>query len=168
MKNFFQTLIGDKISLGMNKGLAGLIRLDVNVSLELRGADGKLKDSRKIHNTVTNAGLYGLMDQMLAAPALAKAGWMEVGTGTGGTTKLNAYVASSRTALTSKTRNNAAVTMGCTFGAGVGTGALTEAGIFDVVTQNTENMWLYSTFATINKAAGDSLTITWTFTAAAA
>jgi hypothetical protein len=89
---------------------------------------------------------------------------MEVGTGTGGTTKLNTYVAGSRTALDSKTRSDAVVTMICTFGAGVGTGALTEAGIFDVVTQDTVNMWCYATFAAINKAAGDSLVITWTLT----
>lgn len=168
MKRFFQTLIGDKFSFGMNKGLAGLFSLDVNVHLQLRDSQGNLKDSRLIHNTVTNAGLYGLMDQMLEIPTLSKAGWMELGTGSGGTTKLNAYVAGSRTALTTKTRNNAVVTMTCTFGAGVGTGALTEAGIFDVITEDTANMWLYATFAAINKAAGDSLTITWTFTAAAA
>jgi Mg2+/citrate symporter len=77
---------------------------------------------------------------------------------------LNTYVADSRTALDSKTRSDAVVTMVCTFGAGVGTGALTEAGIFDVVTQDTVNMWCYATFDVINKAAGDSLVITWTLT----
>jgi hypothetical protein len=48
--------------------------------------------------------------------------------------------------------------------AGTGTGAITEAGIFDVVTQNTVNMWCYATFAVINKLATDSLKITWTLT----
>ena len=52
-----------------------------------------------------------------------------------------------------------------TFAAGVGTGAITEAGTFDVVTQNTVNMWMYSTFSVINKGANDSLQITWTLTA---
>jgi hypothetical protein len=51
------------------------------------------------------------------------------------------------------------------FAAGTGTGAITEAGTFDVVTQNTANMWMYSTFSVINKGANDSLAITWTLTA---
>ena len=168
MNKNFQTKMGDVISMGMGKGLAGVIGLDVNVTLELFDENGNLKQSQQVHNTVTNPGLYGLMDQCLASPSLAKAGWMEVGTGTGGTTTLNAYVASSRTALSTITRTNAAVTFPCTFAAGVGTGALTEAGVFAVVTQNTAPMWLYATFSVINKAAGDSLTVTWTFTAAAA
>jgi len=164
----FESKIEDKMSVGFGKNVKSEFAFHHNVKLELRDADGNLKDIREIHNTVTNAGLYGIMDQILASPTLAKAGWMEVGTGTGGTTKLNAYIVGSRTALTSKTRNNAVVTFVCTFGAGVGTGAITECGLFDVVTQDTINMWLYSTFAVINKAAGDSLTVTWTLTAAAA
>lgn len=158
----------DKMSFSMDRGVCETFKLEHNVTFQLFDEAGNLKDTREIHNTVTNAGLYGLMDQMLASPSLPKAGWMEVGTGSGGTTKLATYIASSRTALATKTRNNAVVTMTCTFAAGVGTGAITEAGVFDVVTEDTVNMWLYSSFAAINKAAGDSLTVTWTFTAAAA
>ena len=51
-----------------------------------------------------------------------------------------------------------------TFDAGVGTGAITEAGVFDVVTQNTANMWMSASFAVVNKGASDSLVITWTLT----
>jgi hypothetical protein len=91
-------------------------------------------------------------------------GWMELGTGTGGTTLLNAYITGSRVAFTSKTRNTNVVTVVGTFGAGVGTGAITEAGTFDVVTQNSGNLWMYSTFAAINKSANDSLVITWQLT----
>ena len=168
MNRNFETKMSDAVSMGFGKGIAETINTDVNVTLELRDEDGNLKDFRQIHNTVTNPGLYGLMDQCLASPSLAKAGWMELGTGTGGTTTLNAYIADSRTALSTITRNNAAVTFPCTFAAGVGTGAITEAGVFAVVTQNTAPMWLYASFDVINKAAGDSLTVTWTFTAATA
>lgn len=48
--------------------------------------------------------------------------------------------------------------------AGTGTGAITEAGIFDSATQDAGNMWVYSSFDVINKAAGDSLVVTWTLT----
>jgi len=154
----------DQMSLGIGKGLLEGIDINANMKVELFGQDGSLKEIREVHNTVTNAGKYGVIDQILGTPTLAKAGWMEVGEGTGGTTKLNDYVAGSRTALDSKARLNAVVTMICTFAAGVGTGALTEAGVFDVVTEDTINMWMYAEFATVNKLIGDSLVITWTLT----
>jgi hypothetical protein len=152
----------DKVKMGFGKCFGSEQKVHANLVATLIGPDGLIKDIRTVHNTVTNAGKYGAADQVLASPSLTKPGWMEVGTGTGGTIKLNTYVADSRTALDSKTRSDAVVTMVCTFGAGVGTGALTEAGIFDVVTQDTANMWCYATFSVINKAAGDSLVITWT------
>jgi len=157
--------LGDNINTKVGKGASDIINPQANMRLELRDKDGNLKEVREVHNTVTSAGKYGLMDQVLGTPTLVKLGWMELGTGTGGTTLLNAYISGSRTAFTSKTRNNAVVTVVADFAAGVGTGAITEAGTFDVVTQNTANMWMYSTFAVINKGANDSLSITWTLTA---
>jgi hypothetical protein len=136
-----------------------------NVLVELFGKDGKLKETREVHNAVTSAGKAGLMDQALAAPTLPKMGWMELGTGAGGTTLLAAYIAGSRTAFTSKTRGTNVVTVVADFAAGVGTGSITEAGTFDVVTQNTANMWMYASFTAIAKGANDTLKITWTLTA---
>jgi hypothetical protein len=156
--------IADKMTMGVGKGLNDAIVPFGKFKLELYDSQGNLKDIREILNTVTNGGKYGAADQVLASPTLAKPGWMELGTGTPGATLLGAYISGSRTALDSKTRNNAVVTMVCTFGAGVGTGAITEAGVFDVVTQNTVNMWLSASFSVVNKAAGDSLVVTWTLT----
>jgi hypothetical protein len=134
----------------------------------LIGPDGEVKDSREVHNTVTTLGHKMSADQLLASPAVAKPGWMEVGTESGQTaasSKLATYIAGSRTALDSKTRGeNAIITMVCTMGAGVGTGAITEAGIFNVVTEDTTDLICYSSFSVINKAAGDALVITWTLT----
>ena len=142
-------------------------KFKVNVCAELRDESGKIKKIRKVHNTMTNAGRYGIMDQIAGTPTLPKAGWMEVGTGTPGATLLGAYISGSRTAVTSVLRTNAVVTYVCTLGAGVGTGAITEVGLFDVVTQNTINMWCSANFSVINKGSNDSLTITWTITASA-
>jgi len=154
----------DRMSLGFGKSAHEGVLIVPNLKIELFDEAGMSKYVDNTHNAVTNAGLYGVLDQILASPTLAKAGWMELGTGTGGATKLNAYVAGSRTAFDSKARTNAVVTMITTFGAGVGTGALTEAGVFDVVTQDTINMWLYATFSVVNKLAADSLVLTWTLT----
>jgi len=49
-----------------------------------------------------------------------------------------------------------------TFAAGVGTGALVEAGLFTDPAGNT--LMAYQEFAAVNKAAGDSLVTTWTIT----
>ena len=157
--------MSDKISNGIGKGFANEFNPQFNMRIELFDKSGNIKEVRNVHNTVTAAGKAGIMDQILSTPSLAKVGWMEVGTGTPAATLLGSYITGSRVALTSKTRNANVVTMVGTFGAGVGTGAITEAGLFDVVTQNTVNMWCSASFAVVNKGASDSLVITWTLTA---
>jgi hypothetical protein len=138
--------------------------LKTNVRLELFDKDKNLKDIVRAHNTVTLAGKYGIMDQILTTTSLAKPGWMELGTGTGGSNVLQSYIAGSRTALDSKTRINDVVTMICTFPAGVGAGLLKEAGVFDIATANTPNMWMYVNFTATNKLPTDILIATWTLT----
>ena len=156
----------DKVRSSVGKVFKSKLSFENNVTLTLYDANGRVKDVRKVHNTVVAAGLEGTMDQLLDSPTLAKPGWMEVGTGSPGATLLGAYVAGSRTALSAKTRSGAVVTMRCTFAAGVGTGALTEAGVFSIVTENTAPMYLSASFGVITKADADSLEIVWTMTAA--
>jgi hypothetical protein len=162
--------IKDEVSFQVGKGFMDNERMKGHMVAELIGPDGNLKARREVHNTVTVLCHKMAADQLLASPAVAKPGWMEVGTGTGqdaNDSTLATYIAGSRTALDSKTRgNNAIITMVCTFPAGTGTGAITEAGVFNVVTQNTTDLLLYSSFSAVNKAAGDSLVITWTLTLA--
>ena len=156
--------VNDEMKMAVGKGFNDGIFPKGNMKLELFDEHGNLKDVREVHNTVTTLGKYCCADQVLASPSIAKPGWMELGTGSPAATILGAYIAGSRTALDSKTRSNAVVTMICTFGAGVGTGAITEAGIFNVVTQNTTDLIVSASFSVINKAAGDSLVVTWTLT----
>ena len=161
--------IKDEVTFQMGKGRTDSLIMSGFFKLKLFDEFGNLKDQRAGHNLVTTLGKNMAADQLLAAPAIAKPGWMEVGTGSGQTdasTILAAYIAGSRTALSSKTRSGAVVTMVCTMGAGVGTGAIIEAGIFNVVTQNTTDLICYASFAVVNKAAADSLEITWTLTSA--
>lgn len=156
---------GDVMSMKSGKGFGDYPVFKGKLHIRLKDEYGNLKEEREITNTVTTAGKEGIADQLLASPSVPKPGWMEVGTGTPAATLLGSYISGSRTALSSKTRSGAVVTMVCTFGAGVGTGAITEAGIFGVVTQNTVPMYCSASFSVINKAAGDSLEITWTLTA---
>jgi hypothetical protein len=137
------------------------IAIKDNVRIILRGPDGKIKHE-SVHNTVTTAGKEGAADQILASPTLPKVGWMAIGTGTPAATLLGTEI--DRNAFTTKTRSGAIVTMVGDWAAGDGTGTITEAGIFDVVTANTVNMWASASFGAITKAAGDTLKITWTLT----
>lgn len=139
---------------------AGTMTIKENVKIVLRGPDGKIKDTREIQNTVTTAGKNGAADQILASPSLGKPTHMATGTGSPGATALGTEL--DRNALTSKTRSGAVVTMVGDWAAGDGTGAITEAGLFDAA--STGNMWCSQSFSVINKAAGDTLQITWTLT----
>ncbi len=136
------------------------ISVYANCDIVLRGPDGKIKDRRFIHNTVTTNGKYGVADQILLSPTLNKPTYMAIGTGTPAANALGTEL--DRNALTSKTRSNAVVTFVADWAAGDGTGAITEAGVFDAV--STGNMWMSSSFSVINKGAGDTLQITWTLT----
>jgi len=154
--------ITDNFSLGVGKAIIDGLNPEVNINIRVFDKDGNLKSESNTHNTVTTAGLYGAADQILASPSLSKMGWMAIGTGSPAATLLGSENA--RVAFDSKTRNNAVVTVVATFAAGVGTGTITEAGTFDVVTANTVNMWMSATGFSHTKGASDSLVITWTLT----
>ena len=67
-----------------------------------------------------------------------------------------------RTSLTSTTVSGADVVYVDTFPAGTGTGAITEAGIFNASSGGT--MLCRTVFDVVNKGASDAMTITWTVT----
>lgn len=129
------------------------------VTFVLRDSEGNIKEIRR-HNTVTTAGKAAAADQVLASPTLNKPTHMAIGTGTPGATALGTEL--DRNALATKTRSTNVVTMTATWAAGDGTGAITEAGVFDAAAAG--NMHLSASFAVINKAAGDTLDATWTWT----
>ena len=67
-----------------------------------------------------------------------------------------------RVALTSTAVSGAVVTYTATFGAGTGTGAVTEAGILNA--SSSGDLLCRTVFSVVNKGASDSMTITWTVT----
>ena len=159
--------IKDHMNRGVGKGLAGAINLKGYFSADLFDEFGKLKDHREGENTVTTLALAMVADRFDDTPAIVLPGWMELGTGSAqgaGDSTLDTYIVDSRTANTTATTTTDHVVYVCTFGAGVGTGEVTEAGLFNVVTQNTTDLILYDDFSVVNKAAGDSLAVTWTLT----
>lgn len=132
--------------------------------VELFDADGALKDERLIENLIVTIGKNGVTDQLIASPTIGKPTHMAIGTGTNapaaGDTTLQTENA--RSALTSKTRSTNVLTMVGDYAAGTGTGAITEAGVLDAASAG--NLYSRATFSAVNKAAGDTLKVTWTYT----
>lgn len=135
------------------------------VNVVLKDENGRIKEDFTVDNLVVDAGLDYIASRMKDATATAMS-HMEVGTDTtaaaAGDTTLGSAVGSSRTALTSTTVTDNAVAYVCTFAAGTGTGALTEAGIFNA--SSAGDMLCRTVYSVINKGAADSMTITWTIT----
>ena len=159
--------INDKVSMQCGKGLHEGVRLSGHFVADLFGPDGMLKDSREVHNVDTTLAHAMTANRLSDTVTIAIPNWMELGTGDSqgaGDSVLDAYIAGSRTVLDSSTAVAAVLTMICTFPAATGTGAVTEAGVFNVVTQNTTDLICYADFSVINKGAADSLVVTWTLT----
>jgi len=145
-------------------------RMRGEVDIVVFNPDGSVKESRKIHNLVVNVGLAHIVSRMVGT-AQAVMSHMGLGAGTtaaaAGDTALGSPLGS-RVALTSTTisgTNNEQVIYVASFGPGVGTGAVTEAGTFNALTSGT--MLCRTVFSVVNKAAGDTMQVTWTITLSA-
>lgn len=151
-------------------GLPARFALRGDFRLAVIGPDGKEKEVREVRNLVVNAGLDYLKEFILDAvtpTAIARMGWIAGGSDatpvTAADTALGAELA--RLAFATYTAGGTGVaSVDATFGAGVGTGSWAEAGIFNANAAGT--MLNRVTFAAVNKAAGDSLKVTFTLTIA--
>jgi hypothetical protein len=148
--------------------LSDMVQIKGEVELVLRYKSGRVKRRLRIPNLVVTAGKVFIAASMAKTTVNTPVAMTHMAVGTTNTapavgdTTLAAEVAASRTALASSTPSSNTIVYVCTFGAGVGTGALVEAGIFNASSAGT--MLCRSIFSVINKGAADSLTITWTIT----
>jgi len=137
-----------------------------DLKIVLFDAEGREKERHHFTNLVVTAGKGVIADRMKGTPAKAAMTHMAVGTNNtaaaAGDTTLGAEVGSSRTALSSTSVSTNVITYACTFAAGTGTGALTEAGIFNA--SSAGDMLCRTVFSTVTKGASDTMTITWTVT----
>lgn len=137
------------------------------LSIVLKDEKGAVKETREIKNLVVNTGLAHITSRLLGTSSNVMS-HMALGAGTtaaaAGDTALESQLGS-RDALTSSTQsgtNNESIVYVATFSAGEATGAVTEAGIFNASTSGT--MLCRTVFSVVNKAAGDTLQVTWTVT----
>ena len=117
---------------------------------------------QETNNLVVTAGKNWVADRMNDANTVMT--HMALGTSTtaaaAGQTALVAEL--DRNNLTSTTVSTNTIAYACTWAAGDGTGAITEAGIFDAASSG--DMLARTVFSVVNKGAADSITITWTIT----
>ena len=149
-----------------NQGLSSHAGINGLCRVRLFGPDGELKEERVIHNTVTELGDAHVADAM-SDQGEGALGYMAIGTGSGqGAADVGLDSVLDRNALDSTTQGAAGddndVIFVCTWAAGDGTGAITEAGIF--LGDNDTSLNYYADFAVVNKLAADSMVITWTAT----
>ena len=140
------------------------------VQVQLLDAAGNVKETREIPNLVVNSGLAYIASRIKDSTATAMS-HMGVGSGSvaaaAADTSLGTQlgrVALDSTSLVTTSATNDAVQYVATFAAGTGTGAITEAGIFNAASAGT--MLCRTVFAVINKGALDTLVITWKVTVA--
>lgn len=138
------------------------IKAKGDVKIELTRADGSV-ESQEIHNLVVDTGLAFIVSRMKDASATAMT-HMAIGSGStaaaAGNTGLGTELG--RVALTSTTPSANTIQYVASFPAGTGTGSVQEAGILNAASGGT--MLCRTVFGLVTKAAGDSMTITWTVT----
>ena len=142
------------------------LKMKGEVSIVVTGQDGKIKDTRVIPNLVVTVGKNYIAARMAGTSGVGAVVMSHMAIGAGTSTPLvgNTVMESSlyRQALSAFTATTNIVTAVASFAAGNGTGAVTEAGIFNDVTTGT--MLCHTTFPVVNKEAGDSIAITWAIT----
>ncbi len=138
------------------------IKVTGELKITVTKPDGNVHET-VVPNIVVTDGKEYIASRMKDTTATAMS-HMAIGTGSTAAAAGDAALGTEagRVALTSTTVTSNAVAYVATFAAGTGTGAITEAGIFNASSSGT--LLCRTVFSVINKGAADTLGITWTVT----
>lgn len=162
----FKILVPKQLLKEQNSMNEQILHVSGQVEITLYGADGQVKDHRSVHNMVVATGREIIASLLVGDGVHTKPSKMQIGTGTRTPdltdVALATPIANSKINLDNGfgSRTNNSVTYTATFNPGVGSGAITEAGIMN----DNSTLLNRTTFAVVNKAAADTLTINWTVT----
>jgi hypothetical protein len=146
------------------------LKLSGQLNIVLKDKAGNIKEERVEKNLVVNAGLAYIASRMTGT-SKAVMSHMALGSGTTAAAASQTDLVTllgSREALDSSTitgSSNQQVAYVSAFEAGDATGAVTEAGIFNAASSG--DMLCRTVFSVVNKAADDTMSVTWTITLAA-
>ena len=146
------------------------LKLSGQLNIVLKDKAGNIKETREEKNLVVNTGLAYIASRMKDTTKGAMS-HMALGSGTTAAAATQTdlvTILGSREALDSTTiagSNNEKIVYVSSFEAGDATGAVTEAGIFNAATSG--DMLCRTVFSVVNKAADDTMSVTWTITLSA-
>ncbi len=148
------------------------LKLSGQLSIVLKDKNGKVKEERTEKNLVVQKGLEFIIDRMtgtskavMSHMALGSSSTVAAGSQTDLVSILGSREALDSTTIPSATKHK--VVFASTFEAGDATGAVKEAGIFNHGTAASGDMLSRVVFDVVNKAADDTMTVTWTITLSA-
>lgn len=146
------------------------LKLSGQLNIVLKDKAGNIKETREEKNLVVNTGLAYIASRMKDTTKGAMS-HMALGSGTTAAAAAQTDLVSilgSREALDSTTisgTDNEKIVYVSSFEAGDATGAVTEAGIFNAASSG--DMLCRTVFSVVNKAADDTMSVTWTITLSA-
>ena len=139
------------------------IKAKGELDIILKDVDGNIKQHLRVPNLVVTVGKNFIASRMVgtSSPVMSH---MAVGTDTTAPVSTNTTLGKeiARVALSSATATANTIAYSATFPVGTGTGSIAEAGIFNAASSGT--LLCRTTFAAVNKAAEDVLTINWNVT----
>jgi len=159
-ENKFQEFI--KRGEEMNK--SDSLKVCGHFEVKLFDSEGNLKEERKTPNVMTNTGRDLLMQVAFdTAAGSNQFNYIAIGSGTSSASASDTTLGSEAAraqATYSHTDGQHAFQLQHTFGAGTGTGSISESGIFNA--SSSGQIFARQTFGTIVKGSSDSLQVTWT------
>lgn len=146
------------------------LKLSGQLDIVLKDKNGNVKEERTEKNLVVNAGLAFIASRMtgtaknvMSHMALGSSSTAEAAGQTDLVTTLGVRESLTSTDITGD--DNEKVQYVASFGTNKATGSVKEAGIFNHITAG--DILSRTTFLEVNKAADDTMTVTWTITLAA-
>jgi len=136
------------------------------VKITKTNALGEVTQEFEVPNLVVTSGKIYIAGKMIATDSNVPVAMSHMGIGTGTSAPAGDDQAlgtqTGRVLLSGSLQEQNSITYTATFGTGIGTGAITEAGIFNASTNGT--MLCRTVFPVVNKQAGDTIAVTWKVT----
>lgn len=141
------------------------VSLKGNLEVVLLDENRVIKDTRKVNNLVVAVGKNYISSRMTSNSSVIMS-HMAIGTANIAATTSQTFLLgeNARVGLDSTNITNNTITYVATFSAGTGTGTIAEAAVFNNPSANSGTMLCRTRFNEVNKAAADTVVITWNVT----
>jgi len=149
----------------MNHQITEQLKATGKVRIVQTNASGETIKEFEVPNLVVTSGKNYIASKIVATTnSPVSMTHMAIGTGTGtpGASDTALGAETGRVSLAGSVVSTNTITYTATFPAGTGTGAITEAAVLNASSSGT--MLCRTTFPVVNKAAGDTIAVTWVVT----